>query len=232
MNFELAFSYVFKDPDWIKKVLIISVIQLIPILGQLVAAGWMLEITRRVGRGETPEHCLPDLDFGTQLLDGLKMLLVGFVYFIPVLIFLVPVILIWIPWANYNQDPLIFVGTLSFICGMGLLILYGIALAFLMPAALGRMAMKDSLGAAFHFGEVFKLIKRAPMAYLIVVLGGWVASLIAPLGGALFGIGAVLTATYANAINGHLYGQAYREAIPQAAVAPQQPVYPSINQGA
>ncbi len=35
MDFGLAFSYVFKDPDWFKKVAIPAVCSLIPVVGPL-----------------------------------------------------------------------------------------------------------------------------------------------------------------------------------------------------
>jgi len=223
MKFELAFSYVFKDPDWIKKILILSAIQLIPFVGQVVAAGWLLEITRRVARGDAPERCLPDLEFGEQFVNGLKALVVGLVYMIPVFLFIVPLLLVIIPVSNGGSEGAEAIIIITSLCFTGIMILYSILLMFLMPAAMGRLAVKGSIGAGLQIGEVFGMVRRAPLAYLIVILATWVSSIIAPLGGIVFGIGSLVTATYANAINGHLYGQAYREAYPAADASP----YPS-----
>ena len=48
MDFGSAFSFVFQDEDWIKKILLIAVISLIPIVGQIVALGFALEVMKRV----------------------------------------------------------------------------------------------------------------------------------------------------------------------------------------
>jgi hypothetical protein len=56
------------------------------------------------------------------------------------------------------------------------------------------------------------MVKAAPVAFLIAIAGSFVAGLIAPVGGVVFGIGAIFTGAYAMAIIGHFYGQAYNEA--------------------
>ena len=78
MNFGQAFTYVFEDPDWAKKLLIPALVSLIPIIGQLVVLGWMLEVTRRVIQ-QNPRP-LPELDFGRQLGEGFKGFIIGLVY--------------------------------------------------------------------------------------------------------------------------------------------------------
>ena len=65
MDFGLAFSYVFQDRDWLRKVGIVALISLIPILGQLVLIGWSLNITKRVI--ERHPEPLPEVDFGGDL---------------------------------------------------------------------------------------------------------------------------------------------------------------------
>ena len=102
---------------------------------------------------------------------------------------------------------------ISCICG-GLSLIYGIIMAFLLPAALGRLAATGIMGSAFKFGEVFGMVRKAIVPYLIVLLGIFVAGIIAPLGLIACIIGVYLTMTYYYAISGHLYGQAYRQAVP------------------
>jgi hypothetical protein len=48
MNFGKAFTFVFDDPEWLRKVAINALIGLIPIVGQLYLLGWGLEVARRV----------------------------------------------------------------------------------------------------------------------------------------------------------------------------------------
>ena len=51
MNIVKALTYVFDDPDFIKKIGIAALMALIPVSGAIILLGGMIEITRRVGRG-------------------------------------------------------------------------------------------------------------------------------------------------------------------------------------
>jgi hypothetical protein len=212
MEFSRAFSFPFEDQEWLRKLVIAALISLIPIVGQIFLIGWMLDVTRRVIiRDATP---LPEIDFGRQLIDGLKGMVVGLVYTIPVYIILAPIWIIALMSQNIDQNTFGWLISLVSICCTGLVVFYALLLAFITPAAFTNMVVKDSLGAAFHFSEIMALIKAAPGGYLLVLLGVIVSTgLIAPLGAIACGIGALFTATYAVAVNGHLYGQAYIEAM-------------------
>ena len=63
MNFGLAFSYVFKDNDWFKKLAIAALFSLIPVVGQFVLVGWGLRIAKNVidGNKEYPLPTTEDL---------------------------------------------------------------------------------------------------------------------------------------------------------------------------
>lgn len=87
MNFAKAFSFVFEDPDWAKKILIGGLITLIPVVGSLLVLGYMVSVGRNVIRGNP--RPLPDWsDFGQMLIDGLYALIIYFVYTLPILIVL------------------------------------------------------------------------------------------------------------------------------------------------
>ena len=73
MDFGYAFGYAFKDPDWFKKLAIMGLVTLIPVLGQFVLIGWMMALMRRVINRQEPA-LLPDLDFSAQLSDGFRPL--------------------------------------------------------------------------------------------------------------------------------------------------------------
>lgn len=213
MNFGQAFTYVFEDPDWAKKVLIPALIAIIPIVGQIFLLGWMLDITRRViQRNPRP---LPELDFGRQLVDGLKGFVIGFVYALPILILEIPIIIVSSSMSTQNFDTNTTAGPLvaivSVCCG-GLILLYALLMAFFLPAALGNYAASGNLTAGFRFREIFGLLRAAPGAYLLTLLGVIVAGFISGLGSIACVIGVFATLAYAQAIMGHLYGQAYLEA--------------------
>ena len=50
MDFGKAFTYVFEDEEWIKKILIGALLSLIPFVGWWFVGGWGLEITKNVIR--------------------------------------------------------------------------------------------------------------------------------------------------------------------------------------
>ena len=206
MEFGKAFTYIFDDDDWVMKTIIAALVSLIPIIGQITVMGWGLEVTRRVIRNDP--NPLPDWsDFGGHIVRGIIAWLIGFVYALPLIIlYACPIIIIAMA---ENDDTLM---TLGWVCFSCLTLLYVVLLMFVLPAAMGNYAAKDELGAAFRFGEVFGLVRTAPGAYLLTILGALIAGFIAPLGLILCFIGVLWTQVYAILINSHLWGQAYNQA--------------------
>jgi hypothetical protein len=212
MEFGKAFSFQFQDPDWIKKILIGALIMLIPLVGELVVIGWGFEITKRVIRQDPSP--LPDWsNFMGNLVSGLKLFVVYLVYLLPIILVSACSQSVYlIPSDVMDSNTMATVSMVVMICFGCVAFLYGIVIAFLLPAAVGNFAATDQLGAAFRFGEVFNLVKAAPVAYLLVILGSLLSSIIASLGSIACGIGALATTAYAMTVNGHLQGQAYNEA--------------------
>jgi len=211
MDFAKAFTYVFEDRDWLRKLLLPAVLLIIPILGIIVVMGWLLNITRRVIRGEP--NPLIDLEFGRDIADGLKAFVVTFVYSIPSIILSIPSSATsWMRTYGGNDPTQNWAMVLLLVCCSGLSLLYGLFLAVALPAALGNEAATDNLSAGFRFSEVIRLVRSAPGAYLMVLLGVIISGILGSLGVILCVIGVFFTLAYAMAVNGHLYGQAYREA--------------------
>ena len=212
MDFGKAFSFVFDDQDWLRKVAIAALISLIPVIGPLMLAGWGFAVTRRVIRGE--EKPLADFsDFGGILVNGLKVAVIGLVY-------MLPVILVQscsggalaIVGQESGDETLMTIIAISQACFGCLTLLYSIAAGLVLPAAIGKFADTDELKSAFRFGEVFTLVRDNVGAYALVLLGTLVASLVASLGVIACVIGVLFTGAYAAVINGHLTGQAYKQA--------------------
>jgi len=209
MDFGKAFSFVFEDDEWLKKVGIAGLISLIPLLGQLVVAGWGIEVTRRVIRNH-PEP-LPDWDdFMGYLVKGLQVLVIGFVYMLPVIVVqgcnagIIPLL-----GQTANDDTIMTAYSIFAACFGCLTLLYAIFAGLIMPAALGNFAAKDELKAAFSFGEVFGMVRNNIGAYALVLVGSLLSGLVASLGVIACVIGVLFTSAYAYAVNGHLMGQAY-----------------------
>lgn len=213
MEFGKAFSYAFEDPDWLKKLGIGALLMIIPIIGWLVVAGWGIEITRRVIQHD-PQP-LPDWsDFGGYLVKGLQVFVIAIVYSLPLILVNAcqQGITLFSQQGNNSDQTMVTILMVVAICFGCVSFLYGIFLGFILPAALGNFAATGQMGAGFRFGEVFGMVRAVPVAYLLALLGGFVASLIASLGVIVCVIGILFTSVYAYTINAHLYGQAYNEA--------------------
>lgn len=224
MDFGKAFSFPFEDKDWFKKIIIGGLLMLIPLLGALWLAGWSLEITKRVIRRDV-EPLAGWNDFGGYLVRGFQVAIIGFVYALPIILLQLCItgVLFGIGDSASTDEITTAISILSF-CFYCLVIIYSILLAFVIPAALGNFAAKEQFGAAFRFGEVFGLVRAAPAAYLLVLVGNLLAGIIAGLGLILCVVGILVTAPYANAVIGHLNGQAYNTATGAQALAPVESV--------
>ncbi len=208
MDFGLSFSFPFQDEDWIKKIVLTAVISFIPVIGQFALMGWMVELTRRVIRGD--ENPLPDwADFGGILILGLKMVVIGFVYSLPLILLALPMGGIS---ALLDDDSAIAIYSFVMMCFSCFAVIYGLALAYFFPAAVGELAVTDNLGEAINPTNIIAHVRAAPSAYLLAFLGTIVAGFLAGLGIILCFVGLLFTIVYAYAIQGHLYGQAYLEA--------------------
>jgi VanZ family protein len=212
MDFVKSFTYQFEDPDWLKKIGIAALISLIPLVGQFFVLGWLVDTTKRVI--DKVENPMGDWsDFGGYFVKGLAIFVIGFIYALPIIIF--EVCLYGIIFAMAGSATSDTTGSILGIlttCLSCLVFIYVILLLFVLPAAYANYAATGSFSAGLRFGEVFGLVRKAPGAYLLVVLGEILAAFLAGLGMILCIIGIIITAAYANAAISHLYGQAYNEA--------------------
>ncbi len=211
MNYGYAFTYQFKDDEWIKKFAIAALFILIPFIGPLFLAGWGLEITRRV-IVEDPEPLPPWNDFGNYIVKGIQLIIIGFVYALPVIVVQFCTQTAYIAGSENlaNDDAFVALSLVVQTCLGCLTFLYSIFLGLFLPAAIGHFAAEGEFGAAFRFGEIFRIFKAGPAAYVIVLLASFVMPFIALLGLMFCLVGALFTFPYAMTAVQYLYGEAYR----------------------
>jgi hypothetical protein len=214
MDFSIPFSFPFKDQNWFKKLIIPGLITLIPIVGLFYLLGWGLEITRQIIRNEPV--VIPETDFGKFLTRGLKVFVISFVYGIPAFIFQIPnMIANVMAQSATNSDSSSAV--LGIVMGLsvctGLLnLLYSLALSFVLPAIYGIFLVNnEEISAGFRFAEIFNIVKKAPVAFLLALVGYLIASMISSLGVIACIVGLLVTVPYSILIISHFYGQAYLE---------------------
>ena len=208
MDFGLAFSYVFKDSEWFKKVAIVALCSLIPVIGPFILTGWAAKAAKNVMDGNA-ENALPELDFGADLGKGFMITLVGLIYSLPVMILTIVSSGLFSAAPNSDQA----VSVILYILGgcFGLIgLLFGLLIAFLSAVGIANYIAKGEFGAAFRFKELFAMLKKSFVSWLLVVVGYLLAiGLIAPLGTVACVIGVFLTTAFGNAVVMHLLGQAY-----------------------
>ena len=208
MDYGAAFTFINKDENWISKAIMAAVfVLLLPFLGlgSLLLMGWTIAIARRVINSDA--ELLPDWsELGQIFIDGLKMLVVFFIWAIPAY-------LLGGIGALINSDVVsICVGLIGF--------LYAILLVLLVPAVIGQLAAGASFGQVLNPANSSRLLMaKLPETVIVTALYLIGISLAFTFGLLLCGIGIFATLPYAYGVIGHLAGQLYGEA--QEKAAPQ-----------
>ena len=127
----------------------------------------------KIYRGEKPA---PEVtDWGTLFIDGIKLFIVGFIYYLPVII--LEVIMFVIMGAAFvTGDPSAMMAGAGLAGLIGLvMILLAIIIAVFLPIAVIRFARTNNFGEAFNFGAILETIGKI----------GWVSYIIAMIIGAI-----------------------------------------------
>ncbi|HWS24001.1 MAG TPA: DUF4013 domain-containing protein [Anaerolineales bacterium] len=223
MKIGKAISFIFDDPDWWKKLLIGSVIILIPIIGWFVLLGWRLEIIKRVAQ----EHHepLPSFDdFGDYLTRGFNSFLVQIVFKSPIILFfIVAFFLFLVPFfPNGNvTDETLGILVLFLIGGAIIALPIDFILALFERSAQIELAVKGKLSSSFALTEVYALVKSSWVQLVLALIAIFLAGMIIhSLGSVLLIVGTLLAQVILSAFSGHLYGQIYNNFKPLVTTAP------------
>src|SRR3989337_44473 len=84
MNIGEALRFTTKDKKWIEKIAIAAVL-IFTVIGWLAVVGWILELLRRVVRGEA-EVLPPWANLGKYFVDGLIVCVIGFIWTLPIIV--------------------------------------------------------------------------------------------------------------------------------------------------
>lgn len=226
-NIGTAFSFPFKDPDWISKTLIACVFALLSLFlfGMFILMGYFTGITQRVMRGE--QHALPPwTNIGTMFVVGFKLAVVHFLYILPIIIVYVPfLIIIGVTEAvgGEQMDPAL-AGFSAIFAALTVLFMlpYSLAYTMIAPIINYRFARNESIGEAMDIGAVLRTFRKQWQSTLIVALiAAGLQSVLAPAGVILMIIGVVVTIVYAYFVSFHLYGQLAIEHAPAEQVTNQ-----------
>jgi hypothetical protein len=190
MNIGRSFSFIFQDPSWFKKVLILAVLFFIPIFGWLIIGGYLLRLVRNVINGV--HQPLPEWDnWGGDLAGGLKVLVVGFIWGIP----------IWIITGILNSGDSWLLSTLASVVS--------IAYGAVQMSAMGDLAVKGNIADALNAGPLKRVLNNFSV-WMIYVIGAFIFAIFSLFGLIGLIIGIVITLAIALAATCHLGAQAYR----------------------
>ncbi len=213
MDYGKSFSFVFDDEEWIQKLLIGGILALIPVVN-LVVFGYGLQVLKNAALGEG--KALPNWDdFADYFMKGLLSILGAFVWALPIILLSMIGALFSVPvdrMTGYGTSPDWTWGwaNLCFALLSCLSALYGLFMAFVMPAAMTQYAVSGEFAAFFRFNELYKYIASNLGPYIVVLLLGAVAWFIAGFGVVVCFVGVAFTSFWASLVGNHLLGQVYR----------------------
>lgn len=209
MDIGRAITYVFQDPQWLKKVLIGGLLFFIPIIGWLIIGGYWLRIIRQVAQGN--DVPLPEWnDFGGDLVRGLKGFVVYVVWALPVIVLAVCTGALGVISDGTGSDAARAMAAALALVGNCLSFLISLVVAFFQPLFYSRLAMSEQIGDGLAFGAIFSEVQGRFVDLLVVLLVAFVISLVASFGLLLCLIGIVFTSFLGYVMTCHLYGQVRR----------------------
>jgi hypothetical protein len=195
-----AFTWPFRDPDWIAKLLIIALILLIPIIGSINGLGWMLASLDRLRAGE--ERLAPaNLSY---LGRGLRLFAVQLIYVIGIAVVALVIFVPAIALASHQGEgsanaAVIALAVFLNLLGFSAITLLSLALTFATPAIV-LATDRDGVGGGIKVGEVVRRCRVNLTHTLIAGLMLIAASFVGSLGSIVCGIGVLVTMAYALAM--------------------------------
>jgi Protein of unknown function (DUF4013) len=195
-----AFTWPFRDPKWLTKLLVIALILLIPIVGSINGLGWMLASLDRLRAGE--EGLAPaNL---TYLGRGVRLFAVELIYAIGItaiaLLIFIPAIALSVHQGQGSANSgLIAAAVLLNLIGFSAITVLSLGLTFAMPA----IVLATDGGGVGGGINVRAVIRRSRINLSHTLIAGLMliaASFVGSLGGLVCGIGVVVTSAYALAM--------------------------------
>ncbi len=222
MDFGKAFTFMFEDPDWLRKLGIGTLVGLAGILFSplligfiplIMLLGYTLDTLRNVMDGRA--HPLPDWeDWGGFLRRGFRLCAALFIWALPIILIALP-LTVGGTLTDQNSSGTEAIGAILITCSSCLLLLWGLVLALFTPAIYARVARTERFAAAFELGKLWSFtrdnIGNVVIALLLTWVAGLIAAVIAGLGIIALGIGILVSLPFANLwqylVQAHLFGQ-------------------------
>jgi len=209
MDVQAAVTYQFKDPQWVSKAIVGSLMSLLAIpfffLGMPILYAWALEIARRTARSESGS--LPDWSEALQSFgEGFKVFAANVVWMGPPVAAMFLLTTLGESTGGSQSGEAFY---LLSICAMPFLFLLMVLAALAMPLQFGAVASTGSFMSAVNPIAVYRFVKSAPSS----ILTAWLVSFgstyaLGYIGQVLCCVGILPAYVYNYSIWGHLFGQA------------------------
>jgi hypothetical protein len=195
-----AFTWPLRDPEWLRKLLIIALTLLIPIVGSINGIGWMLASLDRLRAGE--ERMAPaNLSY---LGRGIRVFVVELIYGLAIvgvaLVIYIPAIALAIHEGRGSADPaLITVAVLLYLLAFSVTTVLSLALNFAVPA----VVLATDTGGINRGLELGAVIRRYRLSLTNTLIAGLMliaASFVGSLGIYACVIGVFFSSAYALAM--------------------------------
>jgi len=195
-----AFTWPFRDPDWLPKLLIIALILLVPIVGAINGIGWMLASLDRLRAGEDR---LAPANF-SHLGRGIRLFAVEVIYAICIglvaLVIFLPAVALAVQQGQGSANSALIAGAIFLnLLGFSAITVLSLALTFATPAIV-LATDSGGIGGGIRVGAMLRRSRMNLSHTLIAGLMLIAASFVGSLGAALCGIGIVVTSAYALAM--------------------------------
>jgi hypothetical protein len=195
-----AFTWPFRDPAWVSKLLIIALTLLIPIVGAINGLGWMLASLDRLRAGE---ELMAPANLG-YIGRGLRLFAVEVFY---ELVIVVVALLIFVPAIALSvrqgqgsaNSGLIAAAVLLNLVGFSVITLLSLALTFIMPAIV-LATDRAGIGAGIDVRSAVRRSRANLNHTLIAGLMLIAASFVGSIGSIACGVGILVTLAYSLAM--------------------------------
>jgi hypothetical protein len=147
--------------NWgVNNFILVTLAGILGLIFTLILAGYGVRVTKYAINSSNE---IPDLDLQNNLIDGIKSLIIGIVYFIiPIIITIIFAIITGAISAGFNQ----------MMAGLGvflvIVVIVFIFFAIFEMVALARFADTGELGEALNIGEVIEDVKRIGVGQIIL----------------------------------------------------------------
>lgn len=198
-----AFGWAARDPEWITKLLLMGLIGLIPIVGALQQAGWLLAMldNLRAGRYELPPA---GFRYATR---GVWLWLAGVIYAVVFVVILYGAFFVFVGAIaavgsigsggdNHNANPLVLLIFPLFFLWAGVIGLVSLGVWIFIPAII-ELTDRKGLAGAFDFAGIIHALRTDAQHNLAAGGLSFVAYFIAGLGSYVCWVGVIFTAPYA-----------------------------------